>query len=295
MSQESKGFTLAVSVALSWIPASSSAPADHALQINSNLSHKQVQYSLCFPVKHHNPGLQHLHSTQHHPPSSHNSSKALTCNGFSNPEFQTPSQSSQDNLVRPVTETDYPPVPISGLFIFCCWGKNHEQEHLGDKRVLTVHHEGKAGQEPKAGQDQIAGTEAETTEECCSPVWTLLDYSVSFFTLQDYYPGMAQPRVGWATPHIKKMPPQACLQANRVGALSQLRFPLLSLCLAKTGASCYRLNCVTPYSQAHVTIIALAFRKGTNARWGQKTQTLIHRVYTVLGGGGHRRKDQGRT
>lgn len=104
------------------------------------------------------------------------------------------------------------------------------QEHLGDERVLAVHHEGKAGQEPKAGQDLTAGTEAQTTEESCSPVWTLLAYSVSFFTPQDCYPGMAQPRVGWPPTHthqssIKKMLPQACLQANMVGALSQLAVP----------------------------------------------------------------------
>lgn len=38
----------------------------------------------------------------------------------------------------------------------------------------------KAGQEPKAGQDLTAKTEAETTEGCCSLVCTLLAYSVSF-------------------------------------------------------------------------------------------------------------------
>lgn len=123
--------------------------------------------------------IHHLYSSQHCPPSSHNSSKALTRNSFSNPTFQTPSQSSQDKLVRPVTATVYPLVSISVLLTFCYWDKDHEQEHLEEERVyftaqLTIQLEGKAGQDP------TAGTEAKTTEEFCSPICTLLAYSVSF-------------------------------------------------------------------------------------------------------------------
>lgn len=66
-----------------------------------------------------------------------------------------------------------------------------------------------------------AGTEVETTEECCEAKAQSVP-----FTTQTYLPGVALTVVGWALPRQSRSAPQTCPQANLMEAGSQLRFPL---------------------------------------------------------------------
>jgi len=88
----------------------------------------------------------------------------------------------------------------------------------------------KGSQDRSSSRNQEAGTETESTEKKnAAGLLSRLTFSQLSYITQDHLPKGALPTVGCVLSHQslnKKMPLQACLQANLMEAFSQLRFPL---------------------------------------------------------------------
>jgi hypothetical protein len=133
------------------------------------------------------------------------------------------------------------PTPLSGSSVpsltFAYMIKYHGQNQVGRKGFISSYSLqsvilGKARKKPETGNNVKA------VETCCLPAYSSQLAQTAFLLYpRTTSPGVAQPTLSLALIHSVSITkiiiinqeklPQACLQASLMGALSQMRFPLL--------------------------------------------------------------------